>query len=112
MCLIINKVFCFVGEKNGVKYLKIDRLKNFSDTDTLTIWNQAFHGTKYQMETISGEKVNYDSDFDKIKFVSNDLLPLGKLIYFPTLTVVIRCVLKQRDPFYPEVYLDDALYQI
>ena len=23
--LIINKVFCFVGEKNGVNYLKIDK---------------------------------------------------------------------------------------
>ena len=23
--LIINKVFCFVGEKNGVKFLKIDK---------------------------------------------------------------------------------------
>ena len=23
--LIFNKVFCFVGEKNGVKYLKIDK---------------------------------------------------------------------------------------
>ena len=25
LCLIINKVFCFVGEKNGMKYLKIDK---------------------------------------------------------------------------------------
>ena len=33
---MINRVFCFVGEKNGVKYLKIDK------GDVLTIWNQAF----------------------------------------------------------------------
>ena len=55
-----------------------------------------FSGIKYHIEKISGEckvfpeNVNYDSDFDKIKFGSNNLLPLGKLIYFPTLTVVIR----------------------
>ena len=90
MYLIINEVFCFVGEKNSVKYLKIDRIKTFSDTDTLTIWNQVFSGIKYHIENISNEKVNYDSD--KIKFVSNDSLPLGKLIYFPTLTIAIRCV--------------------
>ena len=109
---LIIKVFCFVGEKNGAKYLKIDRLKNFSDTDTLTIQNQVFSGIKYHIENISSEKVNYDSDYDKIKFVSNDLLPLGKLIYFPILTVAIRCVLKQGDLFYPQFYLDDALYQL
>ena len=45
--LIINKVFCFVGEKNDVKYLKIDQLKNFSGLDTLTLWNQVFSGIKY-----------------------------------------------------------------
>ena len=45
--LIINKVFCFAGEKNDVKYLKIDQLKIFSGLDTLTLWNQVFSGIKY-----------------------------------------------------------------
>ena len=40
------------------------------------------------------EEVNFDSDFDKIKFITDDNLSLGKLIYFPTLTIVIRCVFK------------------
>ena len=48
----------------------------------------------------------------KLDLVTDDSLPLGKLIYFPTLTAVIRCVFKQRDIFYPQVYLDDALYQL
>ena len=87
-----------------------------------------FSGIKYHIRKISHEcksfseckglpecegfskcKVDYDNDFDKIKFVSNENLPLGKLIYFPTLTVVIRCVIKQGDLFFPQVYLDDAL---
>ena len=102
----VNKVFCFVCEKNGVKYLKIDK------GDVLNKWNQVFNGIKYHIGNISGEKVIYDSDFDKIRFVTDDLLPLGKLIYFSTLTVVIRCVFKQGDLFYPQVYLDDALYQL
>ena len=46
------------------------------------------------------------------KFISDDSFRLNKLIYFPTLIVVIRCVLKQGDLFYPQVYLDDALYQL
>ena len=87
---MINRVFCSVGEKNGVKYLSIDK------ADVLTIWNQVFSGIKYHIEKICGEKVNYDSDFDKIKFVSKDLLQLSNLIYFPTLTVVIRCFKTRR----------------
>ena len=110
--LIVNKVFCFVGQTDGVKYLKIDKIENLSDSDGLTIWNQVFFTIKYHIDNISNEKVNFDSHFDKIKFVSNDYLPLGKLIYFPTLTVVIRCVFKQDEIYYPQVYLNDALDQL
>ena len=48
----------------------------------------------------------------KNKFISYDSLRLNKLIYFPTLTVVIRCVFKKGNLFYPQVYLDDAFYQV
>ena len=113
MYLIVNRIFCFVGEKNGVKYLKIDTgMGNLSDS-ILNIWNQVFSGIKCHIKKISSEEVNFfDSDFDKIKFISNDSLPFGKLIYFSTLTGVNRCVFKQGDIFYPQVYLDDASYQL
>ena len=71
-----------------------------------------FSGLKYHIGKASGEEVVYDSNFDKIKFLTDDSLPLGKLIYFPTLTVVIRCALKQNGTFYPQVYLHECLYQI
>ena len=80
--------------------------------DVLNKWNQVFSGIKYLIDKISGKEVVYDSEFDKIKFLTNDFLPLGKLIYFPTLPVVIRCVFKQNGVYHPQVYLDDALYQI
>ena len=46
------------------------------------MWNQVFHGIKYHIEKISGEKVNYDCEFDKIKIITIDSLPLGKLNIF------------------------------
>ena len=116
--LMINRVFSFAGEKNVVKYLKIDEgMGNLSDS-ILNKWNQVFDAIKYHIKKISSEckpspeEVNFDNDFDNIKFVTDDSLPLGKLIYFPTLTIVVRCVFKQGDLFYPKVYLDDALYQL
>ena len=89
--MIINRVFCFVGEKNGVKYLSIDK------GDILTIWSQAFSGIEYHIKKISHEckelteckgfpeceefpkcKVDYDDYFNKIKFISNDSIPLHR----------------------------------
>ena len=103
--LVINKVFCSVGEENGIKYLKSE--KNNSEP-VLSKWNQIFDSIKYHIKKISNEEVNFNDNFNKIKFISGDSLRLDKLIYFPTLTVVIRCVFKQGDLFYPQVYLDDA----
>ena len=95
---MVLRVFCFVGEKNNVKYLKIDKVtRNYGDS-ILNKWNQ--DSIKYHIKKINNEEVvNYDHDFDKIGFVTDDSLPLGKLIYFPTKTVVIRCVFKQGNLF-------------
>ena len=78
--LIINKVFCSVGEENGVKYLKIE--KNHCDP-VINKWNQVLDSIKYHIKKISNEKVNFNDDVDKTKFISDDSLRLDKLIYFP-----------------------------
>ena len=107
--LMLNKVFCIVGEENNVKYLKIET--NHCDP-VLNKWNQVFDSNNYHIKKISNEEVNFNDDFNKIKFISDDSLKLNKLIYFTTLTVVIRCVFKKENLFCPQVYLDDALYQL
>ena len=48
----------------------------------------------------------------KIKFLTDDNIPLNKMIYFPTVTVIIRCVVKQNKVYYTQLYLDDCLYQV
>ena len=45
---MINKVFCFVGEKYGVKYLKIDK-----GDSVLLMWNKVFSGIKYYIKKIN-----------------------------------------------------------
>ena len=91
----------FCEQKNGVKYLKIDKGNKKLEDSILSIWNQVFSGIKYHIKKINHEckkfneckgfleceefskfKVNYDDDFDKIKFISNDNLPIGKKIFF------------------------------
>ena len=71
-----------------------------------------FAGIKHHIKKIDDGEINYDKDYIKIKFLSDDSILLNKLIYFPKITVIIRCVFKQNGVFYPQVYLDDCLYQI
>ena len=63
-------------------------------------WNQVFDSIKHHAKKISNEEVNFNDDFNKIEFISNDSLRLDKLIYFSKLTVFIRCVFKKGNLFY------------
>ena len=57
----------------------------------------------------SGE---YEKDYMKIKFDSDDKLPLNKQLKFPSVTTVIRSVFEDDGNYYPQVFLDDCLYEI
>ena len=49
----------------------------------------------------------------KIKFSSDDNLPLNKTLKFHNMTIVIRSVFEEEDgKFYPQVYLDECLYEL
>ena len=48
----------------------------------------------------------------KIKFNSDDILPLNKPLKFYSMTVTIRCVIRENNKLYPQVFLDEALYSL
>ena len=48
----------------------------------------------------------------KIKFDSDDDLPLNKQLKFPTMAIVVRSVFEDEGKFYPQVYLDECLYEL
>ena len=104
---MINRVYGSISEKNGNKFLTIDK-----GDSVLKKYDQVFSGIKHHIKKIDDNEVNFNTDYDKIKFLSDDSPPLNKLIYFPTLTVVIICVFKRGGVFYPQVYLVECLYQI
>ena len=47
----------------------------------------------------------------KIKFNTDDNLPLNELIKFHMLTIVVRSVFEEDSKFYPQIYLDKCLYE-
>ena len=52
---MINKVFCFVGEGNGVKYLKIDKGNKKLEDSMLKLWEKVFNGIRYYIKRINHE---------------------------------------------------------
>ena len=68
---------------------------------------------KKDIETINGgKKVEYSKDFKKVKFESDDDLPMNKPVKLRLLTIIIRSVFSEDGKFYPELFLDDALYEL
>ena len=73
--MIINRVYGYVSEKNGNKFLTIGK-----GDSVLKKYDQVFSGIKYYIEKVDNVDVNYNTVYDEIKFLSDDLLPLNKLM--------------------------------
>ena len=48
----------------------------------------------------------------KIKFNTDDDIPLNKELYFPTITVIIRCVFEKDGKYHPQCYLYECCHKI
>ena len=109
--LIINEMIGHFEEKNENKYLVLDELDE--NKEVLHKCKEVWEGIKKEIEIInSGEKIEYSKKILKIRFESNDDLPLNKPIKIRLLTIIIRSVFSENDTFYPQLFLDDALYEL
>ena len=48
----------------------------------------------------------------KIKFSSDEELPLNKTIEIPSMKIVVRAIFYENNKYYPQVFLDECLYKI
>ena len=48
----------------------------------------------------------------KIKFNTYDNLPLNKTLKFHNMTIIIRFVFGEDGKYYPQVFLDECLYEL
>ena len=62
-----------------------------------------------KIKKIDDNWLEYTKDCTKIKFNSDNNLPLNKPLTFYNMTVTIRCVISEDNKLYPQVFLDEAL---
>ena len=62
--------------------------------------------------SIAKNSDDYDEQYMKIKFNSDDELPLTKTIEIPTITIAVRAVFHENNKYYSQVSLDECLYKL
>ena len=108
---MIGEVDRYIEENNGNKYLTFgstDKNKKVSEKYT-SLWDKV----KYHIQTLNAYKSGeYDKDYIKIKFNSDDDLPLNKILKLHILTKIVRSVFEEDGKYYPQVFLDECLYEV
>ena len=114
----------YIKEKDVNKYLIFDSMKLQlmklhsielhlidKNKDLLKKYN-VFNGIRDKIKDINNDDCDYEKDYIKIKFNSDDNLPLNKPLNFHNMTITIRSVFEEDGKLYPQVFLDDTLYEL
>ena len=62
--------------------------------------------------TKNSDDYDYDGKYIKIKFDSDDQLPLNKTVEIPIMAIVVRAIFLENNKYYLQVFLDVCLYKI
>ena len=100
----------YIAEMGANKYLIFDSIDE--NKEILKKYKDVFNGAIEKIKEISNDECNYEKDYMKIKYNSDDGLPLNKPLKFHNMTITIRSVFKKDDKLYPQVFLDDTLYEL
>ena len=99
-----------IEEKNENKYLILD--SSDENKDLLKKYNDVWSGIKNKIEVVSSGECDYEKDYMKIKFNSDDDLPLNKPLKFYSMTITIRSLFEEDGKLYLKVSPDDTLYEL
>ena len=92
----------YIEEINENKYLIFDSLDE--NKELLKKYNDVFNRVTGKIKEISNDDCDYEKDYMKIKFNSDDDLPLNKSLKFHNMVMTIRSVFKEDDQLYPQVF--------
>ena len=104
--LSITHVSGYIEEKGVNKYLVFDSTDE--NKELIKKYNDVFNKIRDKIKEISNDECDYKKDYMKIKFNSDDDLPIKKPLKFHLMTITIRSVFEEDGKLYPQVFLDDT----
>ena len=100
----IDSATGYFKEKNDEKYLVLDSAKEYE-----RVWSE----TRSEIKRINGgKKVFYEKNYRNIGINTEDDLPLKESLKFLALIVNINLVLQTDNKLYPQIYLDECIYEL
>ena len=115
--LIVRHLFGRVEKIQGSSdwYLVVDE----NNKEAISVFDKLWKFIKDEINRLikKSDKVTFGTiddkiiEYNKLRFSSDVDLPLDTLIEFHMLTIVINCVIEKGNKYYPEIYLDECLYE-
>ena len=106
---LISNASGYIEEKDVNKYLIFDSTDE--NKELLKKYNDVFNGIRDKIKEIDSDECDYEKDYMKIKFNSDDL-PLNKPSKFRIMTITTRSIFEEDGKLCPQVFLDDSLYEL
>ena len=109
--IVFNNVITdgYFEEINKSKYLTLvptnetkEKIKKYEE-----LWSKI----RYLIRSRTKNSEDFDENYMKIKFNSDDELPLNKTIEIPVMIIVVRASFHENKKYYPQDFLDECLYK-
>ena len=110
MYLTITHASGYIEEKDVNKYLILDSTDE--NKELLKKYNDVINGIRNKIKKIIDNECDYEKDYMKIKFNSDDDLPLNKQSKFHNMIITITSVFEEDCKLYPQVFSDNTLNEL
>ena len=87
--------YLVISDKDDVYKKLVDILESIKNKITEKTW----------------DALEYDKDYMKIKFESNNIFPTDKDVNIHIATIIITAIFAKDGKYYPQLFLDDGLYK-
>ena len=108
--LIVSKVNGYFEEINGNKYLTL--VPTNESIEIIKKYEELWSKIRGLIRSITKKSDNFDEKYLKIKFDSDDDLPLNKTIEIRSMIIVVRAVFHENNKYYARVFLDECLHKL
>ena len=108
--LIFSKVNGYFEEINKNKYLTL--VPTNESKEIMKKYEELYSKIRNLIRSITKVSEDYDEKNIKIKFDSDDHLPLNKTIKIHNVTIVVRAIFYENNKYYPQGFIDECLYKL
>ena len=107
--LVFNDVGVYFSSVDGEKYLVFASADR--NEEVLENYKNFWDGVKEEIRAIKGgiEPFEYENNYMRIRFESENGLPLNRVLNIPACVIIVRSVFEDNGKFYPQVYLNCCL---